>query len=204
MDAAFSSEIHPLNRAKLVHELGAAHAKCHHLLDTRTSFGIFGRRYYLVFQGGIVTRPKLSLSAGPLASIVLGKLDPAILAEFTAREREMTADCVDRAEITRMHPVACPPAASFRLRSAPLTILPGHVQRHAKVNTSDGRSAPTSDGISSAILITVALVASALGLWFLAQAVVMMMDALTDPVIWNILFTDAVPDATTFHVDSEL
>lgn len=196
IDTAFGDSIHPVNRGRLIRALGAAHAKTRHMMDARTAFGIFGLRYYCVLQGGIAPVRSSLAPAGPLALAVLGNLDPQTLDDFTDKERSMIAECVDQAEITRMHPFDWRPRLSLRFRSIYFNVLAGRDRRHAELNVGDDRRFPSSDAFGSAVLFTLVLIAAGLGLWFLVEAVFMMADALADPVIWNLLFSGVEPDPT--------
>ncbi len=188
LDAAFGDDIHPVNRLELVRALGAAYAQTRHGFDARVVIPLFGFRAYVVAQGGLAPlRPQVP-GAGPLALSVIAGLAHDVLAEFSRREQALIADCIDRTEISRLHPVDWRPRLSLRFWRLYLNLLAGRDRRQSAIRPTRDRRMPVNATYGTVVLFAVVGVAATAGLWFLFEISVKLTDALTDPVIWNLLF----------------
>lgn len=185
---AIGDEIHPVNLSQLVRVLGEAHKRVHHFVDARTSVGFGSQRAYIVLQMGLAPSAKSLRSCGPLAASVLKRVPDGTLDDFSSRERSKIADCVDRAEITRVHAVDWRPRATIRIAQFYINLLAGRDQRQHGAVVDHDRRAPVNEGIGAAILMTIFMVTAGFGLWFLGTVISQGWDLMRDEEARSLIF----------------
>ncbi|MEM7544129.1 MAG: hypothetical protein AAF367_01190 [Pseudomonadota bacterium] len=182
------AEIHPANLAKLVRMLGHAHMDVHHLIEARTTLG-FGRfRYYVVLQSGFAPKHGKLRNSGPLAASVISRMPPDTLDVFSSVEQERIADCIDRAEITRVHAVDWRPRATVRIAQFYINLLAGKDRRSRGALVSHERRAPADEGFGAVILMMLFVAFAGVGLWLTVAVIGQLWTIISNDTVRAVLF----------------
>lgn len=162
--------LHPDFLADLTETLTEVYADARHSVDLRTRIPTPGGGLYAVFQAGAFRKPKSSI--GPLAARIFARTPGSALDQLSSHERDLLADCIERAEIAKSHPFDWRPRVGFWAVRIYLNLIGGEERRSRAVPIDDDRRADKDDTLAAAMLaVAVACLAGA-GAWLIGPALV--------------------------------